>query len=508
MRAHDPIIRLDPNDNVVVARVDLPAGTNIVSEGLTTLVDVSFGHKIAATDIAKGQAVLKYNTLIGFAACDIAKGDWVHAHNIALDEFQKDYRFAQDYVPADILPPEDRAQFMGYDRGNCRVGTRNYIGIFITVNCSATVARKIAAHFTPQVMAEYPNVDGVIPFIHQQGCGMEATGEPMELLHRTLAGYIRHPNIAGALICSLGCERNNLPRFFHDTALDVGTMLRSIHMQDSGGTASGVRAGIDHVHAMLRVANTCTRTPQSAEHITIGLQCGGSDGFSGLSANPALGKAVDILVRHGGTAVLSETPELYGIEHTLTARARTDAIGQDFIERINWWLDYTDGRDVQMQGVVGPGNQQGGLANIIEKSLGGAKKGGSTGIEAVYKYAEPILARGLVIMDTPGYDPVAATGQIAGGANLICFTTGRGSCFGSYPAPTVKIASNTPMYTRMIDDMDVNCGTIIDGLETLDTAGQQIFDRILAIASGEMSKSESQGIGADEFAPWPIGVTG
>ncbi len=508
MRAHDPIIRLDPNDNVVVARVDLPAGTNIVSEGLTTLVDVSFGHKIAATDIAKGQSVLKYSTLIGFAACDIVKGDWVHSHNIALDEFQKDYRFSQDYVPADILPPEDRAQFMGYDRGNCRVGTRNYIGIFITVNCSATVARKIAAHFTPQVMAEYPNVDGVIPFIHQQGCGMEATGEPMELLHRTLAGYIRHPNIAGALICSLGCERNNLPRFFHDTALETGTLLRTIHMQDIGGTASAVRAGIDHVHAMLRVANTCTRTPQSAEHITIGLQCGGSDGFSGLSANPALGKAVDILVRHGGTAVLSETPELYGIEHTLTARARTDAIGQDFIERINWWLDYTDGRDVQMQGVVGPGNQQGGLANIIEKSLGGAKKGGSTGIEAVYKYAEPILARGLVIMDTPGYDPVAATGQIAGGANLICFTTGRGSCFGSYPAPTVKIASNTPMYTRMIDDMDVNCGTIIDGLETLDTAGQQIFDRILAIASGEMSKSESQGIGADEFAPWPIGVTG
>lgn len=507
-RAHDSIIRLDPNDTVVVARVDLPKGTQIVSEGLTTLAAVSFGHKIAATDIAKGQAILKYNTLIGFAACDIPKGDWVHSHNITLDEFQKDYRFAQDYVPADILPPKDRAQFMGFDRGNGRVGTRNYIGIFITVNCSATVARKIAAHFTPDVLAAFPNVDGVIPFIHQQGCGMEATGEPMALLHRTLAGYIQHPNIAGALICSLGCERNNLPRFFHDTALDTGTMLRSIHMQDIGGTASAVRAGIDHVMDMLQVANTCKRSPQSAEHITIGLQCGGSDGFSGLSANPALGKAVDLLVRHGGTAILSETPELYGIEHTLTARARSAEVGGQFVNRIKWWLDYTVGRDVQMQGVVGPGNNQGGLANIIEKSLGGAKKGGSTGIEAVYKYAEPVTSRGLVIMDTPGYDPVAATGQIAGGANLICFTTGRGSCFGSYPSPTVKLASNTPMFTRMFDDMDINCGTIIDGVETLDNVGQKIFDHILRVASGMPTKSEAQGIGADEFAPWPIGVTG
>ncbi|MBY6048930.1 altronate dehydratase family protein [Vannielia litorea] len=503
-----PVIRLDEADNVVVARVEIAAGTVVASEGVTTLQEVPLGHKIATREIRKGEPILKYATIIGFAGEDIVPGTWLHSHNVLVDDFQKDYRFSKDYVETPVLPEEERARFMGIRRKDGRIGTRNYIGIFITVNCSATVARKISAYFDEERLEKWPNVDGVVAFVHQQGCGMEMTGEPMDLLRRTLAGYIRHPNTAGALVCSLGCERNNLGEFFEKESLESGKMLRAITMQHVGGTAAAVEEGKRVIREMLDEANAIEREPVSAEHLMVGLQCGGSDGFSGLSANPALGKAVDILVKHGGTAILSETPELYGVEHTLTARAKTPEVGQKFIERINWWLKYNEGRDVQMNGRVSPGNNAGGLANVIEKSLGGSKKGGSTGINAVYEYAYPVLEKGLVIMDTPGYDPVSATGQIAGGANLVCFTTGRGSCFGSMPAPTIKLATNTPMYGRMTGDMDVNCGTVIDGDKSLDEVGQEIFEKMLAVASGEKSKSEALGVGEEEFAPWPIGVTG
>ncbi|WP_419409858.1 UxaA family hydrolase [Primorskyibacter sp. 2E107] len=502
------MIRLDPADNVVVARVEIPKGTAIPSEGITAQDDIPPGHKLATQAIARGAPVLKYNCVIGFAGADVPPGTYVHTHNVLMDAVQKDYRFAQDYVPVEVLPAAERATFMGFTREDGRVGTRNYLGVFITVNCAATVARKIADYFDEERLAAFPNVDGVVAFVHNQGCGMEMTGEPMDLLHRTLAGYIRHPNIAAAVVCGLGCERNTLDTFFKSTALEAGKRLKTLRMQSLGGTKATIEAGKALVWEMLPAANAATRAPVSAEHITIGLQCGGSDGFSGLSANPALGRAVDLLVQNGGTAILSETPELYGIEHLLTARARDEATGRQFLERIQWWLEYTEGRDVQMQGVVGPGNQAGGLANIIEKSLGGARKGGSTGIEAVYRYAEPVRARGLVLMDTPGYDPVAATGQIAGGATLICFTTGRGSCFGSFPAPTIKLASNSTMFARMEGDMDINCGPVVDGEKTLDQMGREIFETILAVASGQASKSEALGVGQEEFAPWPIGVTG
>jgi len=501
-----PVIRLDAADNVVVARLEIAKGTLVESEGVTALHDVPLGHKIATRPIRKGEPVLKYNTIIGFAGADIEPGCWMHSHNVLMDEFQKDYRFGQDYRPTMLLPAEQRATFQGIRRADGRVGTRNYIGVFITVNCSATVARRIANYFDEERLAAFPNVDGVVPFVHEQGCGMEMTGEPMDLLRRTLAGYIRHPNMAGALVCSLGCERNNLARFFEEQSLATGKMLKTVTMQQAGGTAAAIAEGKALIRAMLPEANEVTREPCSAEHIMVGLQCGGSDGFSGLSANPALGKAVDILVRHGGTAILSETSELFGVEHTLTARAKTPEIGRKLVERIEWWLEYNKGRDTQINGRVSPGNNAGGLANIIEKALGGSKKGGSTGINEVYRYAEPVTERGLVIMDTPGYDPVSATGQIAGGANLVCFTTGRGSCFGSFPAPTIKLATNTPMFERMTGDMDINCGSVIDGTATLEEMGEVIFRKMLAVASGEESKSEALGVGEDEFVPWPIGV--
>jgi altronate hydrolase len=310
------------------------------------------------------------------------------------------------------------------------------------------------------------------------------------------------------LVVSLGCERNNLQRFFEQEGLETGKMLRTITMQEAGGTQNAVKLGIEAIKEMLPEANRSERSPCSAEHLMVGLQCGGSDGFSGLSANPALGKAVDILVRNGGTAILSETPEIYGVEQTLTARAVSPEVGQKLVERMNWWLEYSKGRNTQINGIVSPGNQAGGLANILEKSLGGAKKGGSTGLMEVYRYAEQVRTHGFVFMDTPGYDPVSATGQIAGGANLICFTTGRGSCFGSYPSPTIKLASNTPMFQRMKSDMDINCGQVIDGTRSLDDMGEEIFELMLRIASGEQSKSEALGVGEEEFCPWQIGVLG
>lgn len=502
----DPVIRLDDNDNVVVARMEIAAGTVLSEVGITALGDVPLGHKLAARDLAAGEPILKFNTVIGYASEDLPAGSYLHSHNIRFDNVVKDYAFGKHYVETPVLPVAQRASFMGYVRENGQVGTRNMIGIFITVNCSATVAKKISQHFTPERLERYPNVDGVVAFVHEQGCGMEMSGEPMDLLRRTLAGYIRHPNMAGAVVVSLGCERNNLARFFEEQGLETGKMLQTITMQQVGGTHAAIKAGIEAIETMLPTANAIERTPCSAEHLCIGLQCGGSDGFSGLSANPGLGKAVDILVRNGGTAILSETPEIYGVEQTLTARARTPEVGQKLVDRINWWLKYNEGRDTQINGQVSPGNNAGGLANILEKSLGGAKKGGSTGLMEVYKYAEPVTQKGFVFMDTPGYDPVSATGQIAGGANLICFTTGRGSCFGSYPAPTIKLASNTPMYQRMVDDMDINCGSVIDGAKSLDELGQEIFAKILAIASGEQSKSEAMGVGEEEFCPWPIGV--
>ncbi|MBY6089927.1 UxaA family hydrolase [Maritimibacter alkaliphilus] len=503
-----PVLRLSPGDNIVVAIREIPAGTALPTEGVTANHDVPQGHKVATRPIQAGAPILKFETVIGYAAHDIAAGDWLHSHNIKFDAVEKDYAFARDYVPTEILPPEQRATFQGIKRANGKVGTRNYIGLFVTVNCSATVARKIANYFDEERMEDWPNVDGVIPFIHESGCGMELTGEPMDLLRRTLAGYIRHPNMVGAVVCSLGCERNNLVQFFEEQSLAEGKMLHTVTMQHVGGTAQAIKDGKAAVRTMLDEANKIEREPCSAEHITIGMQCGGSDGLSGLTANPALGRAADILIRNGGTAILSETPEIFGVEHLLTRRARSEAVGRKLVERMDWWLEYTKGKDTQINGVVSPGNNAGGLANVLEKSLGGSKKGGTTGLMEVYRYAEPVVEKGFVFMDTPGFDPVSATGQIAGGANLICFTTGRGSCFGSYPSPTIKLASNTPMFTKMVEDMDINCGEIVDGTKTLDEMGEDIFQHILRIASGEKSKSEALGVGEEEFAPWPIGVTG
>ena len=502
-----PVIRLHPDDNVVIARTDVGIGTKLGTSQLFCRSQVPAGYKIASTPIAAGEPIRKYNVVVGFAATDIAPGALVHTHNTTFREFERDYAHASEYRALELVPAAQRASFEGYVRANGEVGTRNFIGILSTVNCSATVAHKIAAWFTPERLAAYSNIDGVVAFTHGSGCGMEMSGEPMALLRRTMAGYARHANLAAALMVGLGCERNQLAGLMADEALNADERLYTFVMQESGGTRKTIEAGIEAVRALLPEANRVRRQTVGAEHLKIGLQCGGSDGFSSITANPALGAAMDLLTRHGGTAILSETPEIYGVEHTLTRRAASREIGEKLIERVRWWKEeYSVGRDVQINGKVSPGNQVGGLANIFEKSIGSSMKGGTGPLMAVYRYAEPVTQRGLVFMDTPGFDPVSATGQIAGGANLIAFTTGRGSMFGAKPVPSLKLATNTPMYERLIEDMDLNCGGILDGMASVESTGRAIFDAMLAAASGQRTKSELLGLGDHEFVPWRIGI--
>ncbi len=508
-----PVIRLHPDDNTVVARIDVVPGMPVDGDNqhprFLIRDKVLAGYKIAARDITKGEAILKYNVTVGFAADDIRAGSMLHNHNTEFREFDRDYQHAQFYQPVELLPEAERATFQGIVRPDGRVGTRNFIGIVSTVNCSATVVHAVARHFTEERLADFPNVDGVVAFAHALGCGMEMTGEAMALLRRTLGGYIRHANLAAVVVIGLGCERNQLDGMMAEQGLERSANLVTFVMQETGGTRKTIEAGIAAVKQILPAANDVKRSTVSASHITVGLQCGGSDGFSSITANPALGAAMDILVRHGGTAILSETPELYGVEHTLTRRAVTREVGEKLVERIRWWKeDYAVGRDVQINGKVSPGNQAGGLANIFEKSLGSSMKGGTGPLMEVYKYAEPVTAKGLVIMDTPGYDPCSATGQIAGGANIIAFTTGRGSAFGAKPVPSLKLATNSPMYRRLEEDMDLNCGQILDGTKSMQEMGQEIFEQILRTASGEKSKSELLGVGDHEFVPWQIGIVG
>ena len=505
----NPFIRLHPNDDVLIARSQLVGGT--VLEGLSVRGLIPPGHKVATRAIATGEAVRRYNQIIGFATQPIAPGEHVHTHKLGVGAeggaFERDYAFGSDVKPE---PMRKEASFMGIVRPDGRVATRNYIGILSSVNCSATAARAIADHFSrrtnPAALQGFDNVDGVIALTHGTGCGMDGEGLGLQILQRTLAGYATHANFAGVLVVGLGCESNQINAWLASSSLREGDTLRVFNIQDSGGTAKTVARGIELVQAMLPQANAVRREPCSASHITIGLQCGGSDGYSGISANPALGAAVDLLVAHGGTAILSETPEIYGAEHLLTRRAVRPEVGQKLVDRIHWWENYTRINQGEMNNNPSPGNKAGGLTTILEKSLGAVAKGGTTNLQAVYEYAEAVTTHGFVYMDTPGYDPVSATGQVAGGANLICFTTGRGSAYGCAPSPSLKFATNTALWQRQEDDIDTNCGEIIDGSCSIAEMGQRIFEQVLATASGVQSKSERHGYGQNEFVPWQVGA--
>ena len=497
-------VRLDPSDNVVTATRALAADAEV--EGIATAGLIPSGHKVATMAIAQGEAVRKYAQVIGYASQDIAAGDHVHTHNTEFRNTEADYEFSTDLRPVAMLPEDQRDTFMGYRRENGSVGTRNYIAIITSVNCSATAARMIADHFTPDIMAQYPNVDGVAAFVHGTGCGMAGDGDGFEALQRVMWGYARHPNHAGVLMVGLGCEMNQIDWLLDAWGLKQGPLFQAMNIQNVAGLRRTVELGIEKVAAMLPLANEVERTPCPASELKVALQCGGSDAWSGITANPALGYACDLLVAQGGTGVLAETPEIYGAEHLLTRRAVDRAVGDKLIGLISWWQDYTTRNRGSMDNNPSPGNKKGGLTTILEKSLGAAAKGGTTPLTGVYKYAETVTARGFTFMDSPGYDPASVTGQIAGGCNLVCFTTGRGSAFGSKPSPTIKVATNSEMAARMSEDMDVDAGTILSGGVSVAQKGREIYEMFLAVASGEASKSEAQGLGDYEFVPWQIGA--
>lgn len=499
------LLRLSGQDNVLVAAEKVEPGT-VVGNVVTTRQRIPFGHKVAARPIGQGEPILKFGQIIGFASKPIEAGDWVHEHNVVMHDFERDYQIASAARPENILPLEEQATFDGYRRANGRAGTRNYVGILTSVNCSASVARFMAeAAARSGILEEFGNVDGVVSFTHGTGCGMAASGEGFEVLKRTQWGYSANPNLGAVLLVGLGCEVFQIGRMKQLYGIEESDTFRTMTIQDTGGTRKTIEQGLERIKEMLPVANRARRETIPASEIVLALQCGGSDGYSGITANPALGAAADILVRNGGTAILSETPEIYGAEHLLTRRAKNQAVGEKLIERIHWWEDYTSRNAGEMNNNPSPGNKAGGLTTILEKSLGAAAKGGSTTLNAVYEYAEPVTEKGFVFMDTPGYDPVSATGQVAGGANMLCFTTGRGSAYGCKPVPSIKLATNTPMYERMVEDMDINCGDILSGV-SVEEKGQQIFEEILAVASGKRTKSEELGYGDNEFVPWQIGA--
>jgi len=504
-----PTIRIHPADNVVIARRQLLGGTVLDSEGALVVTGlVPPGHKVATQAIAAGEAVRRYDQVIGHATQAIAPGQHVHTHNLAFATFERAHEACAGAQPTAYVA--EPATFMGIVRGDGRVATRNYIGVLTSVNCSATAARAIADRFRrdihPEMLADYPEVDGVVALTHGMGCATASDGEELQVLRRTLGGYARHANFAAVLVVGLGCETNQIQGLIAQEGLQEGAKLVAFNIQDTGGTAKTVARGVELIRGMLPEASRVVRQPVPARHLVVGLQCGGSDGYSGISANPALGAAVDRLVRHGGTAILSETPEIYGGEHLLTRRAVSPQVADKLIARIRWWEAYTARNGMTMDNNPSAGNKAGGLTTILEKSLGAIAKSGTTNLVDVYEFAEPVTARGFVYMDSPGYDPVSATGQVASGANLICFTTGRGSAYGCAPSPSLKLATNSALWQRQEEDMDIDCGGIVDGRETVDEAGERIFRLMLETASGRSTKSERHGYGQNEFVPWQLGA--
>jgi len=501
---------LNAEDNIAVALGNLDVGT-LTAQGVKTIKRVPRGHKFATRAIAAGAPVIKFGQIIGFAKSDIPAGDWVHEHNCGIGEehgaFARDYAFSEGVVPTQFVPEGQQATFEGYRRANGKVGTRNYVGILTSVNCSTTVAGFIAKEIERSgILEHYPNIDGIVALKQANGCVIDYRGVIFDTLKRTTWGYATNPNMGGVVMVGLGCEGFQIPRFKEAYKVEESETFRTMTIQEVGGTRKTVDAGVEAVKAMLPIVNAVKRETIPASELMLALQCGGSDGYSGITANPALGVAADILVRNGGTAILSETPEIYGAEHLLTRRAVTPEVGQKLVDIIHWWEDYAERNRMEMNNNPSPGNKLGGLTTILEKSLGAAAKGGTSPLTAVYGYAEPVTEKGFVFMDTPGYDPVSATGQVAGGANILCFTTGRGSAYGCKPTPSIKIATNSEIYAKMVDDMDINGGDVLDG-KSLEAKGQEIFDEILAVASGKKSKSELLGYGDNEFVPWQIGAT-
>jgi len=500
-----PLLHLAPDDDVAIARTG--------GDG------VPAGHKVALHDLPAGAAVRKYGHVIGVTTRAVHAGEHVHEHNLTMpDDPDAVATGAEADAGTDagtsggsgrlpVLPAGLRRTFAGFRRGDGSVGTRNAIGVLTTVNCSATVARQIARRTDETLAESHPGaVDGVVALTHGTGCGMASRGEGWDLLRRTLRGYARHPNLGALLVVGLGCEVNDLRALTADLDLRADLPVEAFTIQDAGGTRAAVDHGTGWVRDVAADLGRAVREEADVRHLVLGLQCGGSDAWSGLTANPALGVASDLLVAAGGTSVLGETPEIYGAERLLAERAADPQVAAALLERIRWWTAYAAAQGTTLDGNPSPGNKAGGITTILEKSLGSVAKAGHAPLSAVRRYAEPVPSPGLVFMDTPGYDPVSVTGMVAGGVNLICFTTGRGSVFGSRPAPTVKLATNSAMARRMADDIDLDCSGVVEQGTELAVMGREVYDLLLDVASGRRTRSEDLGLGGEEFVPWQLGA--
>jgi len=504
MSSLNEYLRLHQRDNVLLALTELAEGKQI--ENTMSKQVIPAGHKVAATDIAEGQPIIKFGQLIGLASQPIKAGEHIHVHNCVFTSIKQSVQAGADYEKTLVVPESEQVTFQGIVRADGRIATRNMIAVMTTVNCSATVAKAIVDRMRQQVLRDYPNVDDIVAFTHPGGCGTSAKGENIELLRRTLGGFMNHPNVAGVLLLGLGCEVNQGSLLLDHAHLQQGPLLQYLTIQEAGGSRVAMEKGIQLLTPMLPIVNDVRRQTVSAKHITVGLQCGGSDGYSGITANPALGAAADLVVKNGGTAILSETPEIYGAEQLLIRRAASTEVADKLMSRIHWWEKYVAANGGSMDNNPSPGNKKGGLTTILEKSLGAVAKAGTTGLMGVYEYAERIDKHGFVFMDSPGNDPYSATGQVASGANVICFTTGRGSVYGCKPAPSLKLTTTSDLYNRMTEDMDIDCGVVLSGKMTVQQVGEQIFHEILAVASGKKTKSEEFGFGDNEFLPWSVGA--
>jgi altronate hydrolase len=508
--ARDVVVLLHPQDDVIIAKSDLSEGMVLAMDAedsslpnIPVRQPIPAGHKLAVHSLAPGQAIRRYGQVIGFAGVPILAGEHVHDHNVRLGGRDAEYEFsAQSSLPPP-LPGDSRRTFLGYERNEGRAGTRNDIAVLSTVTCSAHAAREIAQYFTPDRLAAYPCVDGVIALAGAISCSMPIGGREYVYLQRTLAGMARHPNVGASILVGQGCETNQISALVENYRLD-GDTVRTLVIQEVGGLRKTVQAGVAMVEELLPVVNAIGRTPQPLSDLAVALQCGGSDAWSGVTANPLVGLVGDEIVRQGGTIVLAETPEVFGAEHLLTRRATTPQVGHRLLDMIAWWEERARRLDLEINNNPTPGNKAGGLSTIYEKALGAVAKSGHTPLNAVYDYAEPVTARGLVFMNTPGFDPVSITGQVAGGCNLLIFTTGRGSALGFKPAPCIKVASNSSLYDRMTDDMDFDAGRILAGAD-MDEESTALLDLVVAVASGQPSKSEAQGLGEAAFSPWNLG---
>ncbi len=494
------LVRMHECDNVAVARVRVAAGERLVlgASQVTARETIPAGHKIALAPIARGEKVLRYGEAIGLASVPILAGAHVHTGNVSYEELSPAYEYPPEPLPFPA-PPASMPAFLGYARPDGRAGTRNYIAVMAASNCSAHVVNLVARSYEGASLPE--NVDGVVAFPHGDGCG-HAIGPDTEMLERIVNGVLDHPNVSGALIIGLGCEVNQLGHYLNGT-LAKESRLVGLSLQASGGTPGTLQAARQEIARLMERAAAERRVELPASKLCLGLNCGGSDSFSGVTSNPALGSCTDTLARMGATVVLAETPEVFGAEHLLARRARSREVAEKFLGLVQSYKTYLAQFGSNFNDNPSPGNKEGGLSTILEKSLGAVAKGGTSTLMDVYPYAARVETPGLVFMSTPGYDPVSLTGLAAGGVNLIAFTTGRGSAIGFPTIPVVKISSNTRIWHAMRDNMDLNAGRIGDGEITIEAMGREIFERLMEVASGRQTASERWGHG--EFVPWRIG---